>query len=309
MICITGANELNNMTLTKCHVNGFFLPAGVGDGFGGKENGHEIAVAFVEKNGGLSHINHPGDFIESNKNIDAVSDPENVKYFGDILLKYDSCLGIEVFNDRNSTTPYDRILWDNLLMYCLPYGKNVIGFSNNDAHDLENIDTSFSVFMMPSNTDENVRTAMQEGTFFAVTRILRANDIIGPAADIDVRNQNLPYPVFTKVEVDGHNVNVTTKDADTIQWIADGKVIASGTLEDGTAFLDLDTIEGAEDFSYVRAEIYGEGGVCLTQALVIEKNEILTFTEDTSFNAVIQKILAWLKSSLIWTIIIEITRL
>ena len=309
MVCVTGANELNNMTLTKCHVNGFFLPAGVGDGFGGKENGHEIAVAFVEKNGGLSHINHPGDFIESNKNIDAVSDPENVKYFGDILLKYDSCLGIEVFNDRNSTTPYDRILWDNLLMYCLPYGKNIIGFSNNDAHDLENIDTSFSVFMMPANTQENVKTAMQEGTFFAVTRILRANDIIGPAADIDVRNQNLPYPVFTKVEVDGHTVNVTTKDADTIQWIADGKVIASGTLEDGAASLDLDTVEGAEDLSYVRAEIYGEGGVCLTQALVIEKDEILTFTEDTSFNAVIQKILFWLKSSLIWTIIIEITRL
>lgn len=309
MVCVTGANELNNMTLTKCHVNGFFLPAGVGDGFGGKENGHELAVAFVEKNGGLSHINHPGDFIESNKNIDAVSDPENVKYFGDIILKYDSCLGIEVFNDRNSTTPYDRILWDNLLMYCLPYGKNVIGFSNNDAHDIENIDTSFSVFMMPENTDENVKTAMQDGTFFAVTRILRANDIIGPAADIDVRNQNLPYPVFTKVAVDGHTVNVTTKDADTIQWIADGKIIASGTLEDGAASLNLDEIEGAENFSYVRAEIYGEGGVCLTQALVIEKDEKLTFTEDTSFNAIIKKIIFWIKSSLIWTIVVELTRL
>lgn len=309
MVCVTGANELNNMTLTKCHVNGFFLPAGVGDGFGGKENGHELAVAFVEKNGGLSHINHPGDFIESNKNIDAVSDPENVKYFGDIILKYNSCLGIEVFNDRNSTTPYDRILWDNLLMYCLPYGKNVIGFSNNDAHDIENIDTSFSVFMMPENTDENVKTAMQDGTFFAVTRILRANDIIGPAADIDVRNQNLPYPVFTKVAVDRHTVNVTTKDADTIQWIADGKVIASGTLEDGAASLNLDEIEGAENFSYVRAEIYGEGGVCLTQALVIEKDEKLTFTEDTSFNAIIKKIIFWIKSSLIWTIVVELTRL
>lgn len=309
MLCVTGANELNNMTLTKCHVNGFFLPAGVGDGFGGRENGHEIAVAFVEKNGGLSHINHPGDFIESNKNIDAVSDIENVKYFADILLKYDSCLGIEVFNDRNSTTPYDRILWDNLLMYCLPYGKNIIGFSNNDAHDLENIDTSFSVFMMPANTQENVREAMQTGTFFAVTRILRANDIIGPAKDIDVRNMNLPYPVFTKVEVDNHTINVTTKDASTIQWIADGKVIASGELTNGAASLNLDEIEGAEDFSYVRAEIYGEGGVCLTQAMTIEKDEPLTYTEETGFNAFIKKVIFFLKSSLLWTIIIEITRM
>lgn len=142
MTCVTGANELNNLTLTKSHVNGYFLPEGVGDGFGGRENGFELAVAFVDKAGGLSHINHPGDFLESSRNIDAVSDKENVALFGDILLKYDSCLGIEVFNENNSVTPYDRILWDNLLMYCLPYGKNVIGFSNTDAHRTEDIDTS-----------------------------------------------------------------------------------------------------------------------------------------------------------------------
>ena len=310
MTCITGANELNNMTLTKCHVNGFFLPAGVGDGFGGKENGHELAVAFVEKNGGLSHINHPGDFLESNDDIGAVSDPDNVKYFADIILKYDSCLGIEVFNENNGVTPYDRILWDNLLMYCLPYGKNVIGFSNTDAHRTKDIDTSFSVFMMPANTDENVRTAMQEGSFFAVTRRLKGNDIIGPEAEIDARNTDIPYPVFTKVEVDDHTINVSAKDADTIQWIANGKVIASGTLEDGTASLNLDEIEGVEDFSYVRAELFGKGGICLTQALVIERDDNhLDYSEDTGFNAFIRKIIFYLKSTLLWTIIIEITRL
>ena len=309
MTCITGANELNNLTLTKCHVNGFFLPAGVGDGFGGKENGHEIAIAFVEKHGGLSHINHPGDFLESNKNIDAVSDVENVKYFGDMLLKYDSCLGIEVFNENNGVTPYDRILWDNLLMYCLPYGKNVFGFSNTDAHRTKDIDTSFSVFMMPENTDTNVKAAMQEGTFFAITRIAKANDLIGPEKEIDARNTDIPYPVFTKVEVDGHTINVNSKDAHTIQWIADGKVIASGELTDGTASLNLDEIENAESFSYVRAELFGEGGACLTQALVIEKDEPLTFTEETGFHAAIRKIIFYLKSTLFWTIIIELTRL
>ena len=309
MTCVVGANELNNMTLTKCHVNGFFLPEGVGDGFAGKENGHELAIAFVEKNGGISHINHPGDFLESKDNIDAVSDPENVKYFGDMLLKYDSCLGIEVYNENNGVTPYDRILWDNLLMYCLPYGKTVFGYSNTDAHRQRDIDTSFSVFMMPENTEDNVRAAMENGNFFAVTRIAKANDLIGPAKEIDARNTELPYPVFTKVEVDGHTVNVTAKAADTIQWIADGKVIASGELTDGAASLNLDEIEGAESFSYVRAEIYGEGGACLTQALVIEKDEPLTFTEETGFHAIIKKILFLLKSSLIWTIVIELTRL
>ena len=309
MTCVTGANELNNLTLTKSHVNGYFLPAGVGDGFGGRENGFELAVAFVENNGGLSHINHPGDFLESRDNIDAVSDPENVKFFGDILLKYDSCLGIEVYNENNGVTPYDRILWDNLLMYCLPYGKNVYGFSNTDAHRERDVDTSFSVFMMPENDTENIKTAMENGTFFAVTRIAKPNSIIGPEKEIDARNQGLPYPVFTKVEVDGHTVNVTAKDASTVQWIADGRIIASGDITDGSASVDLDKIEGAENFSYVRAEIYGEGGACLTQALVIENGDTVDYAEDTGINALISKIVFWLKSSLFWTIIIEITRL
>lgn len=309
MTCVVGANELNNLTLTKCHVNGFFLPEGVGDGFGGKENGHELAIAFVEKNGGLSHINHPGDFLESNDNIDAVSEPENVKYFGDMLLKYDSCLGIEVYNENNGVTPYDRILWDNLLMYCLPYGKNVYGFSNTDAHRTTDVDTSFGIFMMPENTEDDVKTAMENGSFFAVTRIAKANDLIGPKKEIDARNTELPYPVFTKVEVDGHTINVAAEDATTISWIADGKVISSGDITNGTASLNLDEIEGAENFSYVRAELYGEGGACLTQALVIEKDEPLEFEEETGINAVIRKIIFLLKSSLVWTIIIELTRL
>ncbi len=310
MTCVVGANELNNLTLTKSHVNGYFLPEGVGDGFGGRENGYELAIAFVEKNGGLSHINHPGDFLESNKNIDAVSDPENVALFGDLLLKYDSCLGIEVFNENNGVTPYDRILWDNLLMYCLPYGKNVIGFSNTDAHRTKDIDTSFSVFMMEENTTENIKETMQSGAFFAVTRRLKGNELIGPEKEIDARNTDKPYPVFTKVAVDGHTVDVTAVNADTIQWIADGKVIAKGSIADGAYSLDLDTIEGAENFTYIRAELFGEGGICLTQALVIDDGgEALSYNAPKGFDAIIKNIIYFIKSSLIWTIVVELTRL
>ena len=310
MTCVTGANELNNLTLTKSHVNGYFLPEGVGDGFGGRENGYELAISFVDKVGGLSHINHPGDFLESGNNIAAVSDKENVAFFGELILKYDSCLGTEVFNENNSVTPYDRILWDNLLMYCLPYGKNVIDFSNTDAHRTEDIDTSFSVFMMEENTTENIKETMQSGAFFAVTRRLKANDLIGPEKEFDARNTDLPYPVFTKVEVDGHKVNVKAENADSIQWIADGKVIAKGSIANGEYTLDLDTIEGAEDFTYIRAEILGKGGMCLTQALVIDDgSEALTYKAPTGFNAIINNIIYFIKSSLIWTIVVELTRL
>lgn len=309
MTCVTGANELNNLTLTKSHVNGYFLADGVGDGFGGSENGFERAIRFVEKNGGLSHINHPGDWLESNKNPSAVSDPENVKFFADLLLKYDTCLGMEVFNDRNSTTGYDRILWDNLLMSVLPYGRTVIGFSNTDAHDRENVDTSFSVFMMPENTVDNIKQTMQSGSFFAVTRILRANDVIGPQEGFDVRNKGLTYPMFTDIAVDGHTVAVSAQHADKIQWIANGKVIATQEIGAQPVALDLDTIEGAEEFLYVRAELYGEGGICMTQAFAIDNgSEPLTYTEETDIKSFIDDVLFKLKSTRFWVIIVELVR-
>lgn len=310
MTCVTGANELNNLTLTKCHVNAYFLPSDVGNGFGGTENGYEQAIAFTEKNGGLSHINHPGDWLESNKDITTVSDPENVEFFAKLLLKYPTCLGMEVFNDRNSTTPYDRILWDNILMYTLPYGRNVIGFSNTDAHDRENIDTSFSVFMMEENDTEHIKETMQSGAFFMVTRILRSNDIIGPKESIDVRNQGLPYPMFKSLTVKDHTITVTAENATSIQWIANGKVIAESEIGEDGFTLDLDTIEGSEDFLYVRAELYGEGGVCISQALTIDDgSEKLTYSEEKNLATLIDKILFALKSTRFWTIVVELYRI
>ncbi len=311
MVCVTGANELNNMALlTKAHVNGYFLGEGVGDGFGGTENGFEAAIAFTEENGGLSHINHPGDWLESNKDITTVSDIDNVEFFAELLLKYPSCLGIEVFNETNGTTPYDRILWDNLLMYTLPYGKTVIGFSNTDAHVKKTVDTSFGVFMMKENDMDNIKEAMLKGTFFMVTRNLRANDIIGPAEDFDVSNTDIPYPVFTSLVTEGHTVTITAENADKIQWIANGKVIAESEIAEAAVTLDLDTVEGAENFQYVRAELFGEGGMCLSQALVIDDgSEKLTYEEEKNLCTLIEKIIFRLKSTFLWCVVVEVARL
>ena len=310
MTCVVGANELNNMTLTKAHVNAFFIPENVGNGYGGFENGYEDAVAFTEKCGGLSIINHPGDWLESRDDISTVSDEDNIKYFGDILLKYDSCIGMEVFNETNSVTPFDRILWDNLLMYTLPYGKNIIGFSNTDAHTIDNIDSSFNIYMMEENNVENIKETMQTGASFMVTRELPCgNDIIGPEEGFDVKNTDIPYPVFTKVAVDGHKITVDAENAHTVQFIANGEVIYKGSMNSGTATINLDKIEGAEDFQYVRAEVFGEGGICLTQALVIDDEPAEDFEEDKGILACIKKLGFILKSTRLWTIIVEIYRL
>ncbi len=295
MTCVTGGNELNALTLTKCHVNGFFLPGHTGDNHLGYENDHEGAVQLADKAGGLSVINHPGDWLHSNRDIAAVSDPKNVRYYSEILLNYDSCLGMEVFNERNHTTPYDRILWDNVLMECLPYGKRVIGFSNNDAHFHSHVDSSFSVFMMPENTVQNIKDTMQSGAFFCVTRELRGNDKIGPAEDFDVRYEPAPIPAFHELSVDGHKVTVRANNCTELQWIANGSVIAHEAIEQSeretTYVLDLDSIEGAEKFLYIRCELFGEGGATISQALIIDDGTApKTYTPDTSAQAKKDKI-------------------
>ncbi len=308
MTCVVGANELNDLTLTKCHVNGYFLPEGVGTGFRGGENAFEEAVKFTHDNGGISHINHPGDWLESNDNPGAVSDPKNIELLTDIVLKYDSCYGIEVFNEDNGVTGYDRILWDNMLMYALPYGKTIIGYANTDAHEPGTVDTSFMTFMMEENNVENIKATMMNGAFFSTTRNLRANEFeIGPAVAIEADNKGLPYPMFTKVAVDGHKITVKTENADSLQWIANGKVISKDEITDGEYTLDLDTVPGAEDFLYVRAEIIGEGGMTVTQALTIDNGEEpLEFTEKTK--SFIEKFIEAFKDSLLYVIIQEIIR-
>jgi len=313
MTCVTGANELNAVVITKSHVNGFFLPEGAGETGFGYENGFKQAVQLVDHSGGLSHINHPGDWLNSSNDIKNASDPESVKLFGNIMLEYDSCLGLEVMNGGNGRTAYDRILWDQLLMYVLPYGRNVFGFSNNDAHTPDAVDSSFSVFMMEENNMANVKKTMQSGAFFAVTRRMRKNDIIGPVADINTSNQNLTYPMFTNIAVDGHSVYVETENADSIQWIANGKVIHTEERLGGAAesvsngwftMLDLDAIDGAEDFQYIRAEIFGEGGMCATQAFIIDDGTpAKTYVPDKSFAAKWDNFIFWFKSRYIYVII------
>lgn len=310
MTPVLGANEFNNLSLTKNHVNGFFLEADKGNGFPGAENerGYEQALAYIEENGGLSHINHPGDWLGTNDDPDAVNDPENVELFGNMILKYDSCLGIEVLNERNGTTGYDRILWDNLLMYTLPYGKTVIGFSNTDAHRVGTIDSSFSIFMMEENNVENIKETMQSGTFFGITRKLRANDTIGPEKEIDVMNTDIPYPMFSSLTVDGHKITAAVTDASSVQFIANGKVISKTAVDgSGSVTLDLDTIEGAEDFQYVRVEAFGEGGLCLSQALVIDDgSKPLEYVE--AERTFIETIVYYFRGTKLYTIFSELIR-
>jgi len=312
MTCVSGGNELNALTITKCHVNGMFLPTNVGNNHLGYENNHECAVKLVDEvPGAYSFINHPGDWLEANRDRSVYNDPANIAYFSNIILKYDSCLGMEVYNEKNSVTPCDTILWDNVLMECLPYGKTVIAFSNSDAHTLDLVDSSYSIFMMTENTQESIKETMKSGAFFCVTRNLPANEKFGPTEGFNVRNTDLPVPEFTQLTVDGHTVTIKVRNCNDIKWIANGNVIAAKTLTqttDETVYtIDLDTIEGAESFMYIRCQLLGEGGCTLSQALVIDDgSEKLTYESDTSSKAQIQTALYRIKSLRIFVLIQKI---
>lgn len=308
MTCVIGANELNCITLTKAHVNGYFLPTAAGTDFIGFENGYELALKFIEMHGGISHINHPGDWLQTNSNPEAVNDPKNIEFFADLILRYNSCYGIEVFNEDNGPTGYDRVLWDNLLMYTLPYGKTVLGYANTDAHSTNKVDSSFMTFMMEENNVENIKKTMTNGAFFSTTRNLRASDFeIGPKVAIEADNQGLAYPMFTNIKVDGHKITVNATDADTIQWIANGHVIMTADVTDEPITLDLDTIIGAENFLYVRAEIIGEGGITVTQAFEID-NGTEKFSYEESKDIIADFIFAF-TSTRLWVIFQELIRL
>lgn len=266
MQCVTGAIEGNMLVVEKNHVNGYFTDALEGDW--GYENDFEYAIKAFEESGGVSHINHPGDWLHSAGDESIARDPENVKFFADLLNKYHSCLGIEALNAFDRPTSNDRILWDELIMDIVPCGeRNVWGFANSDAHARDEVDTSFMDFILPSYSMDNLRTAMENGTFFSIGRYAYnelGDDFVGTG----------PYPQVTNITVDEENdtISVTGINCKEIQWIADGVVIASETREENG---EITTTLKLRDYSdeigcYVRFQLLGDGGLCLAQPFVCD---------------------------------------
>lgn len=250
--------EMNGVVMRKNHVNGFFC--GYGQGMWGIEEDYETPVAETEKAGGISFINHPGDFYAAHKDITRASDPENLKIWADIFMKYKSCVGIEVHNERDTVAMYDRIIWDNLLMYTVPRGRVIWGFSNDDSHFLSTIGLTADMMLMPENTVENLRTAMENGTFFACSTISKVE--LGD----DFRGTG-DYAKVTNIIVDEENdtiaVALTSNSDYIVEWIADGEVIATG---DSINLRDYSEEIG----SYVRFQVKNEGGILLSQPFVCD---------------------------------------
>jgi hypothetical protein len=103
-------------------------------------------------------------------------------------------------------------------------------------------------------------------------------------------NQGKTIPMATNVAVDGSTITMDVENADFVQWIANGKIVAKTEVDGtGTSTIDLSTIEGSEEFLYVRAEIFGEGGCAASQPFVIEENVgTMEYEKDNSLAAKIE---------------------
>ena len=279
--------EMNGVVMRKNHVNGFFC--GYGQGLWGIEEDYETPVAETEKAGGISFIDHPGDFYAAHHDITRAKDPENLKIWADIFMKYKSCVGIEVYNEGDSVARYDRVIWDQLLMYTVPRGRVIWGFSNDDSHVLSTIGLTAEMMLMPENTVENLRTAMENGTFFAcstISKVEMGEEFEGTG----------DYAKVTRIDVDEANDTITatiesTTDY-TVEWVADGEVIATG---DSINLRDYSDVIG----SYVRFQIKNEGGIVLSQPFVCDDGNMedcmIYYPEEPEYPAIVEMFLKFLE--------------
>ncbi|HPP68275.1 MAG TPA: PHP domain-containing protein [Clostridiales bacterium] len=276
MIRIPYGIEQNPTSLNSAHVNSWFVD--YGNAILGGTSDYETPIKEVNKLGGVSVINHPGEYTRAKKenNPDKAYDSSyayKIDKFANLLIKYHTCIGIDVNSKNDGRTKNDRKLWDILLQKVVPTGRNVFAIGSSDAHSLSAIDTGWVIAVMPENTVENIKTALLTGTFFAGSRHIKNSKelaILSAEVGRDLgkeweANPEAPEPVVTGIFVDEaeDTIRIEAVNAETIHWIADGKVIAVGN--------EIDLDDYADQVGcYVRAEIFGDGGILYSQPFILE---------------------------------------
>ena len=272
--CVPNCIEANMFVLVLNHVNGFFTDNKL-EGIFGKENDYEGPIRTIEESGGISHINHPTDWLRAKKDPDCAKVPENIAFFADLFRRYKSCVGMEVLNMYDIPNRSDRILWDELLQVLIPEGERTVwGFSNSDAHETTQLDTAFMDFILPEYSEKNLRFAMENGCFFSQARYAKnelGENFVGKGA--------LPSVTELSVDDDADTITVRGINCKALEWISNGEIIQSETLEkDGEIVSTIRLADHGDKIGcYVRAQLKGDGGICLTQPFTCDDGNLERF--------------------------------
>ena len=312
MLGVPFGNEQNGTSFTNSHICTWF--ADYGHGRLGGTAYYEDVIEAIDGLDGLSVINHPGEYTNARDEVytadaynkDDVMYNYKIKKFEKLLLNYETCIGIDINSKGDSRTRFDRKLWDIMLQDLLPFGRNVFAIATSDAHNLNIVDSGYTMHYLPELTSAALKKNMAEGGFFAASKYvgnydelvtlrdelkaigtaeaLAFYDVLDPlvkssAEDMADGGSGHKYeapegaarPLFTNVVVNEEEDTITleAENALVIHWIADGKVIHVGNT------IDLDDYSD-EIRNYVRAEAYGVGGVMYTQPFALNYKGVPT---------------------------------
>lgn len=311
----------NNAVSVNAHVNSWFAPFE-----NNMPSGYRNAIVGVENAGGVSVINHPGEYTQARYelyqedayNMDNLSYNYYINKFYGYIDKYDSCIGIDINSKGDGRTRYDRKLWDVMLAKAAEEGKTVTAIATSDAHQLDKIDTGSLIILAEAKTSANVKNAILNGEILPQSTCIENRDEMAQIADgiktyygetalynkladlvekYDAEREEIANssddgqvgvgytalndegyhstgirPVINSIVVDEDNDTITidSDNALIIRWISDGKLIAT-TKADDLAF-DLNEYED-EIKGYVRAEIFGEGGIVYTESFTLNADK------------------------------------
>lgn len=214
----------------------------------------------------LMHINHPGRYYGGSNTSTgeaAATDPAKVARYVGLFNKYpDSLVGMEIVNKVSDGDSYsDRILWDSVLQQTMP-SQNVSGFANDDAHSTDALGYAYNRLLMPSLSEKSVHDTLQSGAFYSTALVAKRE--LGSTFKGD---RTKPAPTITRISVNEAKDTITIQGTNynTIEWIADGKVVATGNT------VDLDKVAIGVD-NYIRAQLKGDNGISFTNPFGVQLN-------------------------------------
>ncbi len=266
--------ELNGSSSAKCHVNSYFADCGHGD-LAISSTWPEDAIKKSQNAGGICHINHVGEWTEGKSDINTYNADFVTKY-ANLFLNYSSCIGMELVNTTDNRTHNDRYLYDETLKVTAPLGRNVWGFCEDDSHDYEDVENNAQYFVMPENNAANIRTSMENGTFFACSKNAKTDYELGNGFAAEGA-----FPMISRVTVDNDadQISINPYNAQTVKMIADGQVIAEKTVSEDNETITFDLNEYENQInSYVRIYVLGAGGICYAQPFLVTKTEYKSST-------------------------------